>query len=29
MSETRNAELVQSFYANFLGGDIDAVLALL
>jgi uncharacterized protein len=29
MSEKGNAELVQSFYADFLGGDIDAVLALL
>jgi len=29
MSEQGNAELVQSFYDNFLGGDIDAVLALL
>ena len=29
MSEKGNAELVQSFYANFLAGEIDAVLALL
>jgi uncharacterized protein len=29
MSEKANAELVQSFYDNFLGGDIDAVLAVL
>jgi ketosteroid isomerase-like protein len=29
MSENGNAEVVQSFYANFLGGHIDAVLALL
>jgi ketosteroid isomerase-like protein len=29
MSEKANAELVQSFYANFLEGDIDAVVALL
>jgi ketosteroid isomerase-like protein len=29
MSESTNAELVQSFYDNFLAGDIDAVLELL
>ena len=29
MSDKANAELIQSFYVNFLGGDIDAVLALL
>jgi ketosteroid isomerase-like protein len=29
MSEKGNAELVQSFYDNFLAGDIDAVVALL
>ena len=29
MSDKGNAELVQNFYDNFLGGDIDAVLALL
>jgi uncharacterized protein len=29
MSEKENAELVRSFYSNFLAGDIDAVAALL
>jgi len=29
MSERTNADLVQSFYTDFLAGDIDAVLALL
>ena len=28
MNDKRNAELVQSFYSNFLAGDIDAAVAL-